>query len=195
MSAEPALGADVHQTEHKSLGNAYPGPVEPLAGLGPHGLDGALLSRDRCRAGSSTPASRSLSANVLCSILDTQLRMSVHSPLEDPSHSCCPVLALQSRPHLPSDWQQTLLRAGLAASTPSTGFFTCLNSPSCGCGSWLVHLSAKRMPSAAFPEAGKQQTQRRCSSKVAEGQDCPSWLVHKSLFHTEMEAREVSVSL
>lgn len=38
------------------------------------------------------------------------------------------------------------------------------------------------MPSAGFPEAGKQQTQGRCSSKVAEGQDCPSWLIHKASF-------------
>lgn len=34
LSAEPGQGARVPQIEHKSPGNADPGPVEPLAGLG-----------------------------------------------------------------------------------------------------------------------------------------------------------------
>lgn len=73
---------------------------------------------------------------------------------------------------------------------PCTGFSTCSNITSCGCGSWLEHLSTKIMQSAGFSEAGKQQTQRRYSSKVAEVQDCLSWLTHKASFKLRRRPRK-----
>lgn len=171
------------QLGHKSLGNAHPGPAEPLQRwdctdwMDPHypGTDarraaalqppGASLqtwfapSLKRSLAGEFTHPRRIPRGQRPRLAVGVLLSWPRHfHPLSPPGLSGSDHMLAASLPRAFHTLQQHFTRVWFM-----TGVLEHKDNARC----WVS-------------EAAKQQTQQRGSSKVAQGQDCPSWLIHKA---------------